>query len=146
MESGELDGWCAAWDTTKMTSKKALETGDIIPVLQVFPRVQPDLPNVPLAINLAKTDEARQLIEVGCHTSTRIARPFVVSPNTPKAYMQILSNAMQETGRDKEFLEEWEKASVSFDPMTGDAFKKEVEGLFKLDPRFVSKLRDVLYK
>lgn len=55
-ESGELDGSAWAWDSIKTTWRKALETGDVIIVLQAVPKPLPGLPNVPLAINLANTN------------------------------------------------------------------------------------------
>ena len=60
----------------------------------------PDLPNVPLAINLAKSDEARRLIQVGIQNSGAFARPFVLPPGTPKERVQILRRAFQETLKD----------------------------------------------
>jgi hypothetical protein len=42
----------------KSTWRKSLETGDVVVVLQAVPKPFPDLPQVPLAISLAKTEEA----------------------------------------------------------------------------------------
>ena len=64
-ERGELAGTSFGWDSIKATWRKGLETGNVVVVLQGVPKPFPDLPNVPLAINLAKTDEARLLIKIG---------------------------------------------------------------------------------
>ena len=58
--------------------------GDVVPVVQATGRPFPDLPNVPLAINLAKSDEARRLIQVGIQNSGAFARPFVLPPGHPE--------------------------------------------------------------
>src|SRR5262249_9369735 len=63
-ESGEIAGGCWQWESIKSTWRKALE-GDGSIVLQMAPKPLPDLPNVPLALSLAKTDDARQLIHAG---------------------------------------------------------------------------------
>ena len=83
-ESGELAGTVGGWHGLKMSWRKVLDTGDVVVVLQAVPKPFPDLPNVPLAINFAKTEEARQLIEVGIHSNSAIMWPFVLPPGTPK--------------------------------------------------------------
>ena len=63
-ESGELAGACWGWEAIKVTWRKALDSGDVNVVLQAVPQTHADLANVPLAIDLTKTDEGRQLIEL----------------------------------------------------------------------------------
>jgi tripartite-type tricarboxylate transporter receptor subunit TctC len=120
VESGELDGGLWTWDTLKATWRKVLDSGDIVVVLQTVPKPLPDLPNVPLAINLAKTDEARQMIEVCIHSPSIFSRPFVLPPGAPNEQVQILRKAFQETLKDKEFLEETKKAQLGLNPVTWD--------------------------
>lgn len=146
VESGELSGTTWGWASMRATWRKALEAGDVVVVLQGVPKPLSDLPNVPLAINFAKTDEARQLIEVGVHNPSVFARPFVLPPNTPKDRIQILVNALQETFKDKEFIAEAEKAKLDLEPVTDEELEKTVNGIFKLNPAMVTKLEEILYK
>jgi tripartite-type tricarboxylate transporter receptor subunit TctC len=145
-ESGELAGGCWGWESMRPTWRHSLETGDVVVVLQGVPKPFPDLPNVPVAINLAKTDEARQLIEVGIHYPSIFDRPFVLPPNTPKDRVQILRKALQETLKDKEFLAETEKAKLDLNPVTGEELEKAVAHLFKIDPAMSAKLKEILFK
>jgi tripartite-type tricarboxylate transporter receptor subunit TctC len=145
-ESGELAGSSWGWDSMRATWRKSLETGDTVVVLQGVPKPFSDLPNVPLAINLAKTDEARQLIEVGIHSPSVFARPFVLPPGTPKERLQILSKALQETIKDKEFLAEMEKAKLDLNPVTGEELEKAVAGIFTIDPAMSAKMKEILFK
>jgi tripartite-type tricarboxylate transporter receptor subunit TctC len=145
-ESGELAGTTWGWDSMRATWRKSLETGDVIVVLQAVPKPFPDLPKVPLAINLAKTDEARQLIELGIHSPSLFARPFVLPPGTPKEQEQILSKALQETLKDKEFIAEMEKAKLDLNPVTGEELEKAVAGIFKIDPALTAKMKEILFK
>lgn len=146
IEGGELDACSTGWNMVKVHWRKALETGDIIPIIQAVPKALPDLPTVPLAINLAKSEEGRRLITVGIHDNNLLSRPFVLPPKTSKEREQILREAFQETLRDKEFLEELEKAKLDIDPVTGEELEKAVLGLFKLDPAFLVKLKDILFR
>ncbi len=146
VESGELAGSIWAWDGAKTTWRDALESGNIVAVLQAVPKPLPDLPNVPLAINLARTDEARQLIEVGIHRNSVFSRPFVLPPGTPRERVQTIRLAFQKTLKDKEFLAEAEKIQMGLDPITGDELERTVNEIFKLDPVFLVKLKEILFK
>jgi hypothetical protein len=125
--------------------RAGLTEGTVAVVLQVVSRPFPDLGSVPLAINLAKTDEARRLIQVGLHNASAYARPFVLPPGTPRERVQVLRTAFQETLKDKAFLAEAEKAKLTLDPVTGDELQKLATDLLTLDPALVGKLKAILY-
>jgi tripartite-type tricarboxylate transporter receptor subunit TctC len=145
-ESGELAGSSWGWESMRVTWRKLLEVGDVVVVLQGLPKPSPDLPNVPLAINLAKTDEARQLIEVGIHSPSIMMRPITLPPGTPKERVQILAKAFQETLKDKEFLTDTEKAKLNLNPVTGEELEKVVAGFLKTDSAMVAKMKEILLK
>jgi tripartite-type tricarboxylate transporter receptor subunit TctC len=144
-ESGELSGGCWSWESMRATWRAALTEGNTAVVLQVVPKPFPDLTAVPLAISLAKTDEARRLIEVGLHNASAYARPFVLPPATPKERVQLLRTAFQETLKDKAFLAEAEKAKLTLDPVSGEELEKLATDLLTLDPALVGKLKEILY-
>jgi tripartite-type tricarboxylate transporter receptor subunit TctC len=143
--SGELDGTAYGWVAVRSIWHEALAKGDIIPVLQLVPKPFPDLPNVPLAIDLAKTDSARQLIEIGIHKPRILVRPFVLPPGTPKEIVGILRKAFQETLKDKELLAEIKKANLYLDPVSGEELEKAVSDMFKIDPATLAKLKKILF-
>jgi hypothetical protein len=72
--------------------RQGLDAGDVNIVLQAVPKAVPDLPKVPVAIELAKTEEARKLIQAGIHDTAAITRPYAL-PGTPKDRVQILRRA-----------------------------------------------------
>ena len=143
-ESGELAGVCIAWESLKTTWRKAIETGDVNPVLQAMPKKHPDLPNVPLAIDYAKTDEARRLLKYGVHDTAVITRPYFLAPGTPKARVQLLRKAFADTLKDPELLAEAKKANLEIEYVSGEDVDAIVQGLHKIEPAFVAKLKQVL--
>ena len=145
-ESGEVAGACWAWESMRATWRKSLDAGEAIPILQVTPKPLPDLARVPLAISLAKTDEARRLIQIGIQDGSAYSRPFMAPPGTPKDRVQILRKAFQETLVDKALLAEAEKARMMLDPVSGEELEKLIADLFTLDPSFVEKLKTVVYR
>ncbi|HEX2500637.1 MAG TPA: tripartite tricarboxylate transporter substrate-binding protein [Methylomirabilota bacterium] len=144
-DGGEVSGACWSWESMRSTWRSALEAGDTVPVLQVTAKPFPDLPNVPLAVNLAKTQEARQLIQIGAQDSAAYARPFVLPPGTPKERLQLLRRAFQDTLKDPAFLAETEKAKLTLDPVTGEELEKLIGELFTLDPALLAKLKGILH-
>ena len=143
-ESGEVAGACWSWDAIKSTWAKGLESGDVNIVLQALPKPLPDLPKVPVAIGYAKSEEARQLIQVGIHDAADVARPFVMPPGTPKDRVQVMRAAFLATLKDLAFLAEAEKSKLDVDPVTGETLEKIVAGLYKMDPATLAKLKEVL--
>ncbi len=87
--SGEIAGLSNSWESTKSTWKKELETGDFVPVLQVTNKPHPELPKLPLAVNLAKTDDAKKLIQTVARVHGPSVRPYVLPPGTPKDRVQF---------------------------------------------------------
>ena len=144
-ESGEIDGTTWGWDTMRSGWQKSLESGNVVVILQTVPKPFPDLAKVPLAIDLAKTAEAKQLIEFGIHFPSKITKTLALPPGTPADRALILQKALQETVKDPEFVAEAEKAKIGLAPVTADEMKKTVDGIFKLDPAVLAKLKTILF-
>ena len=142
-EAGELDGICMAWEATLQLWAKAVEAGEIVPVLQAAPRALPQLSSVPLAIDIAKDSDARRLIEVGIHDMGSIVLSHALPPGTPKEQVQIIRQAFLHTLTDPEFLAEAKKANLKMDPVSGQELEKIMTELFRLEPSLVSKLKTI---
>jgi len=144
--SGEVAGACWSWESMRSTWRGALDSGEVVTVIQTSARAFPDLAGVPLALSLAKTDEARQLIKVGIQNAAAFARPLALPPGTPKDRVLILRRAFQETLKDPAFLAEAEKAKLTLDPATAEDLERMVAEAFALEPPLLAKLKDILYK
>jgi tripartite-type tricarboxylate transporter receptor subunit TctC len=144
-ESGEVSGGCWGWDSVKTTWRKAIETGDAVVVLQANRKNHPELPQVPQAMKLAKTEDARRLIDVGIHADSDIVRTYTLPPGTPKERVQLLRKAFDDTLKDAEFLADAKKSNLSVEPVQVDEIERDIRALFKLDPGLVTKLKDILY-
>jgi len=143
-ESGEVDGSCWAWESIKVMWRQGLDAGDVHIVLQAVPKAVPDLPKVPLAIELAKTEQGRKLIQAGIHDTAAITRPYALPPGTPKDRVELLRRAFQATMKDKDFLAEAVKSKLDVDPVSGEEVEKIVAGLFKLDAATIAKMAEIL--
>jgi tripartite-type tricarboxylate transporter receptor subunit TctC len=143
-ESGELAGSCLSWDSYKTTWRKAIESGDVNIIIQAMPKKHPELPNVPLAMDYAKTDEAKRLIKHGAHDLAISARPYFLAPGTPKVRVQLLRKAFGDALRDPELLAEAKKASFVIEHISGEELAGIVHGLYKIEPAFAARMKQIL--
>jgi len=143
-DSGEVSGYCGTWAGMKSTWSQALESGNANIVIQINSKKHPDLAKVPNAIDLAKTEEAREFIRMGIHYQADISRTYSLPPGTPRERVSILQKAFMQTMKDQDFLAEAQKAKLSVEPITGDDVAKIVTDYSAMKPELVSKLKDIM--
>jgi tripartite-type tricarboxylate transporter receptor subunit TctC len=129
MERQEIDGFCGlSWSTLKSLHPDWLNNKSINIIVQGGFKKEPELPDVPLAIDLAKTQEQQQIVKLVL-VSQEMARPFAAPPGLPADRRAVLIAAFDETMRDRNFLAEAKKQDLDIDPVSGrdiDALLAEV--------------------
>jgi tripartite-type tricarboxylate transporter receptor subunit TctC len=143
VESGEVDGLCASWQATKVSWRSQMETGKIHVVLQATLKSHPELKKVPLAINYAKTEEARTFLRVADNVHV-YQFPFSTAPGTPPDRLQVLQQAFVKTLRDPELITEAKKADLEIAPIDGPTTAKTFNGLYELPPTLIARLKELL--
>jgi tripartite-type tricarboxylate transporter receptor subunit TctC len=128
----------------KSTWSKALDFGEASIVIQVNSNKHPDLQNVPNAVDLAKTDDDRDLIRMGIHYQADISRTFSLPPGTPKDRVAILQKAFLQTMEDKEFLDDVKKAKLAVEPISGSEVERIVTDYFSMKPALIASLKEIL--
>jgi tripartite-type tricarboxylate transporter receptor subunit TctC len=142
--NGEIQGLANSWESFKSTWRREVETGELRIILQALSKRHPELPNVPLIIDYAKTADAKTLIEVGINNYGATARPFVLPPGTPKDRVELLRKAFTGTMNDPEFIADAKRAALDLNPLTGLEIEKIIASVYKLDARLVEKLKTIL--
>ena len=143
VESGEVDGYCGSWQTVETVWRSAYESGKIHAVLQASLESHPRYKQVPLAINYAKTDLARQLVTVA-DSAHGAQFPYTVPPGLPKERLELLQKAFMSTLQDSEFLAEATKSKLDIEGIDGPTIAKKLGQLYDLQPAVVAKLKEVL--
>ena len=143
-EAGEVDGGCWTWASIRSTWKKGIDSGDVIPIIQVNAKKAHDIQQVPNAIDQAKTAEAKALLEAGVHAPSAILRAYALPPGTPKDRLNVLRDAFNATMKDKEFVAEIVKGNLELDPLTGAEVETIARKLYQIDQNVVGKLREIL--
>jgi hypothetical protein len=89
----------------------------------------PDLPNVPLVMDLAKNDEQRTILKLIFGRQV-MGRPFVAPPGLPKDRVDALRKAFADTMADPAFLAEAEKAQLEVTPVSGEKIESLVQEVY----------------
>ncbi len=120
MERGEVSGRCGwSWSSVKATEAEWLKDKRISILAQLSLRKHPDLPDVPLIMDYAKTDEARQIFKV-VFARQVMAWPFAAPPGVPAERVAALRKAFDETLQDKDYLAEAERMNLEITPVSGE--------------------------
>ncbi len=143
-ESGEIDGACWGWDSIKVTWAKGVETGFVRPVIQMMLDPISDLPNVPVAIQQAKTKEGQDLLRLGAQAYGPASIAYSVPPGLPKERLLTLQNGFMATMKDPEFLGEAKKANLVVNPIDGPTITKTVAELYMSDTKVRARFREII--
>lgn len=124
--------------------RKQLDSGDVKLVLQATVKAHAELPNIPVAMDFAKTDETRKLIQVVTQIHGPSVRPYFLPPGTAKERVLVLRKAYMDTMKDPEFLADAKKAKLDLNPTDGAELEQNVKEVFDLQPSLVAKLKEIL--
>ncbi len=143
VESGEVDGYCGSWQTVETVWRGAYASGKIRPVLQATLQSHPKYKQVPLAIDYAKTDLARELVTVA-DSAHGAQFPYTIPPATPKDRLETLQRAFVATLKDPDLLSEAQKSKLDIEVIDGPTIAKRLGSLYDLRPATIAKLKEVL--
>ncbi len=143
VEAGEVAGACFNLGSMRAIWGEALETGRVRVVLQVGPGARPDLPGVPSALDGARGEDGRRLLET-LQGMGAVSRALSLPPGTPPERIRLLRWALQRTVRDPAFLADAERSRLEVDPVPGEEIERVVDDLFRMDPAIAARLRAVL--
>lgn len=130
MERGEVQGRCGwSWSSVKSTHPKWLDEKKFTILMQLALEKHPDLTNVPLITELAKTDEQRQILRL-IFARQVMGRPYLAPPGVPRERLEALRSAFMATMNDKDFLADTEKAQMEITPVPGDQIEKLVKEVY----------------
>ena len=131
MERGEVEGRCGwSWSTIVATHGDWIKEKKIHLLLQLALEKHPDLPNVPLIADMAKTTEQKQIIKL-IFARQVVGRPYIAPPGIPKDRLAALRKAFMDTMVDKDFLADAEKSKIEISPVPGDKVESLVKEVYE---------------
>jgi tripartite-type tricarboxylate transporter receptor subunit TctC len=126
MERGEVEGASTGWGTMKITKHDWVKDKTVNIIVQYGPERHPDLPDVPTAMELGKTDEDKQVLGLYANDAS-IGKSILAPPNLPADRTKLLRAAFDAMVKDAEFLAEVKQANAEFDPLSGEKLQAIVE-------------------
>jgi tripartite-type tricarboxylate transporter receptor subunit TctC len=139
LERGEVQGRCGwSWSSIKTTRFNWVRDKRIVVLVQMSLSKHPDLPDVPLIMDLAKTDEQRQIFKMIFARQT-MGRPYLAPPGVPADRLAALRKAFMDTMADQEFLGEAEQSKFEINPVDGEQLEALVKNIYQTPPEVVKK-------
>jgi tripartite-type tricarboxylate transporter receptor subunit TctC len=144
MERGEVMGRCGwSFSSVKSTHMNWLNEKKVNLLVQLALKKHPELPDVPLIIDLAKNEEQKQVLKI-IFARQVMGRPFLAPPGVPQDRVAALRKAFMDTMNDKEFLAEAEKAQLEITPESGEEIQELVTDLYKTPPAVAQKAAELV--
>ena len=140
MERGEVHGTWANWSTLKAIASDWITEKKIRMIAQWALRKHPELPDVPLILDQAKTESDKQALQLAL-ARLEFGRPFFMPPNVPADRVNAIRRAFDATMKDKEFLAEADKLKIEVDPLTGEQVAALIVDIYKTPVATVERVR-----
>ena len=144
LERGEVQGRCGwSWSSIVATRMNWIATKRMVVLVQMSLSKHPDLPDVPLVMDLAKTDEQRQIFKL-VFARQVMGRPYVAPPDVPAERLAVLRQAFSETMADPDFLSETTQNKFEINPVSGERVEALVKEAYRTPPEVTNKAAAIL--
>src|SRR6185312_6009743 len=144
LERGEVDvRGSNSWTSWKTTRPDWIAEKKVNILVQIGLAKAPDLPDVPLLMDLATNDEDRALLRL-LSASTHIGRPIFTTPDAPAERVAALRKAFDTMVHDPAFIAEATREKFDIDPTTGEAMQKLVTEIVTLPAAQSERLKKII--
>jgi tripartite-type tricarboxylate transporter receptor subunit TctC len=140
VQRGEVEGHSTSWVAVKVGHPEWLPSKQISILVQFSLHRHPELPDVPTAVDLARSDEERQILSA-IMVAAEVGSAFFTTPGVPPDRLNALRRAFDATMQDKEFLADVERTRLTVSPMKGEDLQQLVKQVSELPPQLAEKVR-----
>ena len=144
LSRGEVQGFATGMSAIRTSFGDMLGRGELTMLVQ-FGHEQrwSRLPQVPTAMELVKSDEGRDLIEL-LEIPLRIARPFVAPPDIPLDAATALKEAFMLAHRDAGLLELAQKQQLDISPLGGDEMLDTIRKFSRIPKPLIDRYKEIV--
>jgi tripartite-type tricarboxylate transporter receptor subunit TctC len=140
MERGEVQGigdW--SWSSMKAARPDWLRDRKITLLMQAALQKDPELPDLPSALDFVKNDADRKVMELYL-TQKTVARPLIAPPDIPVERLAALRAGFIALAQDKEFIADAQNARLEVAPISGEAVDKVISQITSASPETAERL------
>ena len=142
VERGEAEGHSTAWTAVKVAHPDWVADHKINVIVQYALKPHPELPDVPVVVDLARNNSERAILRAVMNAS-EVGSSFMTTPGVPNDRVTLLRHAFEQTMKDPDFLAEAERLKLTVNPLNGEEVQKLVAEVSNLPPDLVEKVRNV---
>ncbi len=144
MERGEVGGRGSnSWESWKSTRPQWLRDKLIHVLVQIGLKRHPELPDVPLMLELGRTEDDRNVLAF-ISADTAISRPIVTTPDAPRERVAALRRAFDATMKDPELLAEAQTSLMDITPESGEEAQKIAASIVDTPAGIVARAKALL--
>jgi tripartite-type tricarboxylate transporter receptor subunit TctC len=144
MERGEITGNCGDnWASLKGTGADLITEKKISIPVQFATSKHPELPDVPLILDQAKTEDDKAALRVLLGAQAT-GRPYAIAPNTPADIVTALRDGFDQTMSDPEFIQFAAKMRLDLQPVKGAEMEKLISSIYRTSPSAVERAKSVI--
>lgn len=144
LEQGEVNATFNNIDELRSLYRDKVDSGAWKILAQMNDKAHPRAPNVPVLLDLAKTEENRQALLLGAIIPLRFSFLYFLAPGVPEDRARAVEQAFAKTMGDKAFVAEMEKSGLPVDPISAADTRKMVSEFLNMPEKLKAKLRPVL--
>jgi len=146
IERDEVQGTCGlGWSSIVPQRARLLDSGRIRVIAQLASRGHREMDRlgVPLAIDFARTDDDRKVMDL-FYSQLMFGRPFILPPGVPADRVTALRKAFMDTFRDRDVIAEAGRMQLDIDALAGDEVQAEVAKAYATPPAIIERTRQAL--
>jgi tripartite-type tricarboxylate transporter receptor subunit TctC len=141
MERGEVQGKIWTWGSLKSGNTADWVDRKKVSLLAQFGLQRArDLPDLPLALDYAKTPEDRQVMELVFAPLT-LGYPSFMGPGVPPERVEMIRRAFDRTMQDPAFIDLMKQQSLVLDPARGEDVQAIVQRLYQMPAAVIERAR-----
>lgn len=141
MERGEVEAFCPSYSSLSIRNADWVRDKKINILVQFAMKKHPELPDVPLSIELGSNADDKAVLELDA-ARMAIGRPFMLPPGVPAERVKALRTAFIALAKDQDFLADAKKESRDIDIVSGDEVQAVLERAAKAPKAYIERLKD----
>ena len=141
IERKEVDGATSvSYAAIKTAQRDWLENKKINLLAQHALKATPELTNVPIILDFAKSEDDRRVLEM-VFARQSIGYPYAAPPNVPADRLDVIRKAFEATLKNPEFLAAAAKGGLAVDGMTGQQIQALLARLYSRPPAIMERAK-----
>ena len=143
IERGEVQGNSTGLSNLFVHKADWMKQGKLRVLVQFAIERDPQLKDVPTALELVSSEEDRELLRVFL-SKYQMTRPFAMPPEVPTARVAAIRTAFDATMKDPAYIAEAKKIGLEVSPLGGAEIEALIEQIQRTPQPVVDKLRSLL--